>query len=379
MPNWVNAETFRKLQVPPNVNVYVSALDPEWVHVELPKGDHPELYDYFMTGGELFHRTNQAGELELLAVIDELDPLRVAHARWGFRFAQAENNRLVFHLIMKDKEDEPPYELPFIFNFREMGHRYEAAALCEQPAINLYLLSRRKGKLFVLFSREFEWPADLRSSMRTTLLGAYQPEWSQVEPLGENDMGSQLDALELATDELMADGWSYQFDLSQLEQQWGEETPRRMQQLMGSYLLELGSHRNTGIKQGPFLLWVAVKPILGSYNQETLGLIYFVTPFYRERMKGRKTDSNPLNDRVLTISQFVRSEGGNPIWEGAVPVLRYEAGDLTPVGVSREFLEQAAEVHDEMNRMHNLFAGQLNGTTQIQPNYYRILLDQQGQ
>lgn len=376
MPTWVNAETFNKLQVPLGAHVYVSALDPEWVQVELPKKQHPELYDYFMTGGELFHRTNQDGELELLAVIDELDPLLVAKARWGFRFAQAEKNRLVFHLIMQDKDDEPPYEMPFIFNFAEMSHRYDAAALCEQPAINLYLLSRRRGRLVVLFSREFEWPDDLRSFMRETVVSAFVPAVKASSPRHEPD--AQVDALDLDTAELMADGWSYQFTMGELEEQWGDETPRRMQELMGSYLLEFGTSRNSGIRQGPFLLWVTVKPILDSYNQATMGLIYFVTPFYRERMKGGKTDSDPLRDRVAMWDQFLRSEGGNPIREGAVPVLRYEDGHLTPVRVSTKFLEQAAEVHDDMNRMQRIFAGHLNAPSTTQPNYYRILLDRRG-
>jgi hypothetical protein len=100
---------------------------------------------------------------------------------------------------------------------------------------------------------------------------------------------------------------------------------------------------------------------------------YFVSPCGEESADGQDGDNDdPFVGVMLSVDGFIKSEVASPIWESAVPVLQYRAGETVRVELTREFLKTAMEIADELE-VPNL-QSRLFGDVNPHLNLYRALL-----
>jgi hypothetical protein len=351
MSTWIEPSLFERLSVPQNNIFYVTEMDPRWRDHPLEVGLHSELYDYFLSGGQLLHRTNVQGEVELFVLLNEVEPHLVENSRWGVEIVEASNQRFVLHMVVYDRDDDP-LKLPFIFTLKNMNERYNAAAICEQQSISVYFLDLHEGELIVCFSKYISWPEQIRNNMRNAVLHSY---FSQ-------------DDSSISDDDLTANGWTYQFDKSKLAEDYGIDG---CTDYITGKMLEateiLKKHRLKGVKKGPFLFWLAEKKLLRS-NQWVDGIVVFVTPFYSERVRGN-SDVEPCYPFFLKCNGFIRTESGNSIFEGAVPMFKFEDGKVTDILLTSSLVNRMASVYDQIAQWN---PGANNN------NRYKALLRQEG-
>ncbi|MFZ5814448.1 MAG: hypothetical protein ACOY93_04005 [Bacillota bacterium] len=333
MPQWIRPETFAELNVPEvYVHAYVTPLDRTRTRTEIPR-TREDLYSYFWSGGELLHQANSDGEIELFVLTET--PAEWQQVKWGIQVEEAANQHLVVELVVHDNP-ENPLLLPFIFALEHIEARYNAAALCEQPTLPVFVLTRQGGRLIQEYCREISLSAQSRFHLRNAVRQA-----CGLPPLASKTM-----ALPDAS-ELLAIGTAYEYRLDALG--------ARLQQARSLVLTEvrmalasLAEHRNSGVRKGPYLLWASRSPLLDRSNQWTEGFTYFVTPLYEERARGRRSEIEPLLERFQSLPGFIRTEHGLPLREGAIPLLRYAEGRLEELNQTPDVIAALADLYDEI-------------------------------
>lgn len=344
--NWIDEETFKKLEVHPNQSFYQDEdFNPNWISKKLEPNVHLSLYEYFNAGGELLHRANSNGELELLVLINDVEPMILAKAKLGIEIITAEDNRFSFYLLIFDRDDDP-LKLPFIFELNDDIHRYRAAALCEQLEIPLYFLQSIEETIIVNFSKRVIWPEEIRGSLRKAVVTAYN--------LNNSDPRHIL-ASSLEYEEVVANGWSYQFDVQNLVDKYSEEgVTDFINKVINESVRKIANHKYKGINKGPFLIWMHQRiGIFGVSGKEKEGIIIFITPFYSDRATRVKSEVEPCYDYMSSCTGFIRAEGGNPIYENAFPLYRYEEGELLSIHVDNLFLHKAAALKDKFIEVYS--------------------------
>jgi hypothetical protein len=345
---WVREETFQELEVPLRMESFLMGeLDRSGTNVELPVGPFADLYAYFVQyGGQILHRLNGKGELELFVCMDE-EELAIFErtVQEGLMIERKERDRFEVHLLTWDHPDRPPFQTPFIFNLEDVRERYSAAVFAEQEKLPFFLLKREGERLIQVKCQALTWTDEMREGLRKELREA----WLGIteEPAGLPGVRGE----ELKEKELVADGWAYQFDEHALASRYGsrENAMLHLKEKVLSLLPLLSNHRNSGIRKGSFLVWFSRrKGLYGATGPEQTGIVIFVTPFYWNRARGRKTDHDPLLDHFMKTEGWIRVESAIPIFECATPLFRYEEGTVQQVIPTREFLTKAAGLFDRM-------------------------------
>ncbi|MDQ0086733.1 hypothetical protein J2T12_000127 [Paenibacillus anaericanus] len=174
MMSWVESTIFNALNMPQRmVNLDVEPVSSNENSKIINRQGNFQLYDYFVSGGQLLHQTNREGELELFCLLDvdiELEAIR--NSKWGLEIEAASDFQFVFNFLIYDREDDP-MRLPFIFELEDEIQRYNAAAFSEQQAIPFHFIAFHDNDLVVEHTNTVIWPASIRNSIRQAVLRAY--------------------------------------------------------------------------------------------------------------------------------------------------------------------------------------------------------------
>lgn len=330
MINWINKDIFKTLEIIDQQAFcyFLKDLNPNWISYELDPILHHQLYAYFLSGGEISFRANSDGLLELIILINDIDPELLAKVDLGIAIVEAKNKRFTFELLIYDREDDP-LRLPFMFELDDEYQRYCAAALCEQPEILLYFLASDSDRIKVLFSRPLVWSNELRDLFRKAVSRAYLSDVSDPELL----------ASDIDPDELVANGWAYQFDLNTIRLEYGEEASRGLiQDVFVNCAKLISKCKNKGVQKGPYLMWLAQRNVIGSSGKLVEAIILFITPYYNNRAVRARKEFEPCIDFMRTISGYIQVEAANPILENAFPFFRYSDGNLERILVDEKFI-----------------------------------------
>jgi hypothetical protein len=124
-----------------------------------------------------------------------------------------------------------------------------------------------------------------------------------------------------------------------------------------------------GVNKGPFLVWMFQrKGIFGASGEEQEAVILVISPFYNERSPRATNEIEPCYDFLQSLEGFIRVESTNPLYENAIPLFRYDNGDIQRVELDGAFLETAAALQDDL-----LTINQINREDHL--NIYRYLLE----
>jgi hypothetical protein len=359
VPGWIRPETLRELEVPERYcNAYAVPLDPTAANVALDP-IRPDLRSYFGSGGELLHQANRNGDLELFVMTDTPHEWRTAN--WGIQVAEAANNRLVVELVVYD-DPESPLLLPFIFSLADTEARYNAAALCEQPVIPVFVLTNRHGHLLQAYCREITLPAEARSQLRS----------AAREARGLRSRPDELPPSFPDPTELSKNGTVYEYAAAALRPAIQQTSTLVLPEIRAA-VASLAEHRNSGLRKGPFILWACLGKLLDDGNQWVDGFTYFVSPLYEERARGRRSETEPLYHHFKSLPGFIRTEHGGPLHEGAIPLLRFAEGQIEEIPLTPGLIDHLAAVFDQVasrsvfgwDRNHYRKEGFLQGYTSL--------------
>jgi hypothetical protein len=156
-------------------------------------------------------------------------------------------------------------------------------------------------------------------------------------------------------EEVVANGWSYQFDVQILVDKYSEEgVTDFINEVINESARKIACHKYKGINKGPFLIWMSQrKGIFGASGKDKEGIIIFITPFYSDRATRVESEVEPCYDYISSCTGFIRVEGGNPIYENAFPLYRYEEGKLLSIHVDNLFLHEAAALKDKFIEVYS--------------------------
>lgn len=380
---WLRPETFAELDLPLRiVPLKAQAFDPAREWIPLRRDAREDLYDWYdpysKTKIPFFTSLNPAGEVELMYLFDDdrvRDDVGCPSTECAIRVVTAADNcfavEIVFYqdlLVMKvdaaDGGPAPvyghlgrgqPFRAYFCFLTHNVRDRFKAAALCEQPVVRLFLLSRWNGPLVAARCREIVISDLDREVLRAALLRAYVPavkfddESARRAAMGYHDMGILPE--QIADEEIMADGLAYTYDTEAADARLGRSgalsyyTGRLRQAL-----LALGSDSDPAVRRGPFFGWATNRRLRDARGRWRNGAVLFVTP----------AAELPRADKVLRETDgFVRVEPGSPLRSLAAAVFKYDRGVTYAVAgdyaAGEDFYDRLVELRQERYGMGEIY------------------------
>ncbi|MHA0855680.1 hypothetical protein [Paenibacillus sp. CMAA1364] len=154
-----------------------------------------------------------------------------------------------------------------------------------------------------------------------------------------------MQTVELTEEMLISNGWTYQFDLSQLNNPEDEDAiNEHIRNIYVSAVETLSNQRSKKLKKGPFVIWNCLKRLTGDNNQPTDGYVLIITPFYH-KIVGRDVD--PIVEAMWKHKGYIRASSATPILEGAVPVCLFEEGQAYPIELDEEFFSQLSDLFED--------------------------------
>jgi len=182
--------------------------------------------------------------------------------------------------------------------------------------------------------------------------------------LGPADIafGADIGADDISDEELLWEGYAYQFDLEAIYDKYGpDQGEDYLKEVVLTALSKLSEHPNPGVRSGPYLIWETDWNLMNAMNRMVTGRVIFITPPYEDRVSkdasvdGEALFDDPIGDVVRPATGYVRLEMAPPLYYGAMPVLRFQNGLIHVLDIDEaeldDFVERLKRVRDEKYRL----------------------------
>ncbi|WP_139490157.1 hypothetical protein [Brevibacillus dissolubilis] len=342
-----------------------------------------DLYETAIVEGiPYFARINGTGDVELYLVFESVDAFSEAtDESVSVEFKTYQNKLLAVIWTLSDPEN--PLGFPLTFDVHNERERYMAYRLVEQAETAIYYLAPEQERLLHIFSETVTFSGNEREQVRGMIGFLFNRSAGQTESAHESAETDQaagnsinhsastpvtdpkaihpasnqadydadavqseikeepivsVDAMTLSDTILQDSGVAYQFAYDRLIAEHGEEGAQHL--LMSTVhqaLLVMRRHNRSEVRETACTVWVG--------EREQILSIYITPGLFDlfEVVHTSEDEANPFSRFLLAIPEFIQTQEGAPLAEGAYPIFRFDQGRLSHLELDEAFQARLAE------------------------------------